>query len=120
MTRLQKPIDVISPRPFFGEWSPVLKPLLLLILGLAAVVVFYTSVFAAAHVVAVDNGMRREQLEVVSLWVFALFLLQGLLPIMRFGMSDLPRLLVGEFRLKAGDIGLFFLLILAGAFLLFA
>ena len=72
-------------QPFFGEWSPVIASLLVLVAGFAAVVTFYITAIAAAHVVTVDNGGGREQLKIVTLWMCGLFLLQGLIPLVRFG-----------------------------------
>lgn len=113
--------SALAPKstPFFGEWQPIAMAFLLLLAGLVAVTTFYASVFAAAQVVATDNGVGREQLKVVSLWVFALFLVQGLVPLLRFGINDLPRLMIGGFQVKPQDIGMFFLLVVGGVFLLF-
>ena len=113
-----KPAALTKRKPFFGEWPPVVVSMLLLLLGLAAVTIFYASVFAAAHAVAADNGGGREQLGRVTLWVCALFFLQGRVPLVRVGISELPRLVAGEFRLKARDAALFLLLLVAGGALL--
>lgn len=118
MGRPLKPAAVSQRKPFFGEWSPVVVSTLLLGLGLAAVTTFYASVFAAAHAVAAESGGGREQFAVVTLWVCALFLLQGMLPILRFGVADLPRLVAVGFQVKARDAALFVVLLIAGAVLL--
>jgi len=106
-------------KPFFGEWPPGLAPLLVFLVGLASVTIFYASVFASAHAVAAESGASPDQLAMVSVAVCALFLLQGLVPIVRFGFKDLPRLAARGFKVKAGDAIMFLLLLLAGAFVLF-
>jgi hypothetical protein len=106
-------------QPFFGEWSPVIASLLVLVGGFAAVITFYVSVIAAAHVITADNGGGREQLKIVTLWMCGLFLLQGLVPLIRFGVNDLPRLMVGGTQLRVQDIAIFLVLLIAGGWLVF-
>jgi hypothetical protein len=106
-------------KPFFGEWPPGLAPLLVFLLGLASVTVFYATVFASAHAVAAESGATPDQLAMVSVAVCALFLLQGLVPIVRFSIKDLPRLAVTGFKVNVRDAAMFVLLVVAGAFLLF-
>ena len=107
------------PEPFFGEWSPVIASLLVLMAGFAAVITFYISAITAAHIVTVDNGGGREQLKIVTLWMCGLFLLQGLIPLVRFGVNDLPRLMVGGAHVRVRDIGVFLVLLIAGGWLVF-
>lgn len=106
-------------RPLFGEWPPAVAASMLLVLGLAAVVTFYASVFAAAHAIAADNGGGREMFVPVTLWVCALFVAQGLVPVFRFGFNELPRLASGGLlRVRAAEFGIFVVLLVAGALLL--
>ena len=117
MSHPQKLAASTKRKPFLGEWPPVVVSLLLLLLGLAAVATFYASVFAAAHAIAAGNGAGRDQVLPVTLWVCALFLLQGMVPLIRFGISDLPRMVATAFRLKGLEIGFFLLMLAIGAVL---
>jgi hypothetical protein len=119
MDHILKPANRIGRKPFFGDLSPIVGPLLMLLLGLGSVTVFYASVFAAAHAVAADGGLSGEQFEVVSLWVCALLIVQGLVPIVRFSLNELPRLAIGRLKIGNGDAAMYVLLFVAGAFLLF-
>jgi len=119
MRRLLKPAAAASREPFFGEWQPIVLSILTLGIGLGAIATFYSSVFAAVHVVAADNGAGREQLGVVTLWVCALFLLQGLIPLVRFSISVLPDLVSGRFGGNGRKIVIFALMLMAGAVLIF-
>ena len=119
MSRPFKPAVTARREPFFGEWQPLVVSMLMLLLGLAAVTTFYASVFAAAHVVAADNGGGREQLGVVTLWACALLFLHGMVPLVRFGFSELPRLVAGGFGGNARNIGVFILLLVVGVVLVF-
>jgi len=119
MDRPLKLDGVANRKAFFGEWPPIVGPLLTLVLGLVALTTFYASVFAAAHVVTASNGGGRDELQIVSLWMCALFLIQGLVPLVRFGTNDLPRLVAHGARLRATDVAMFVLLLAFGLFLLF-
>src|SRR5450631_3154781 len=118
MGRPPKPANTAKRERFFGEWHPLVLPLLVLMLGLVCLTMFYASVLAAAHVVAADNGGSHEQLKQVTLWVCGLLVMQGLVPLLRFSMNDLPRIMADGIRLKASDVGIFVLLLMAGALLL--
>ena len=74
-------------------------------------------VLTAANVVAADNGLGREQLGRITIWVCALFLAQGLVPIFRFGTRELPHLVAGHLKANARDMVLFVVLLIAGAML---
>ena len=114
MGHAPKPAAIMRRKPFFGEISPAVAWALVFLLGLAAITVFYASVFAAAHALAATGGGTRAQFGRVGAWVCALFLLQGLVPLVRFGISELPRLVIGGIRLKWRDMGLFLVLLIAG------
>ena len=117
MSRPLKPAARPKREPFFGALQPVAVPGLILALGLFSVATFYGSVLAAAHVVAADSGLGREQLGRITVWVCALFLAQGLVPIYRFGTKELPRLVAGHLKANARDMLLFVVLLIAAAFL---
>lgn len=118
MSRPLIPAADFKRKPFFGDLPPVAAASLLLLLGLAAVTTFYASVFAAAHAIAADNGGGREMFAPVTLWVCALFVLQGLVPVLRFSFSELPRLVAAGIKGRAVEAGIFVLLLIAGALLL--
>ena len=117
MTLPAKPAVSKSRRPVFGEWSPIVDAMLMFALGLVAIVVFYASVFSAVHAVAVSGGSTRQQFGTVGAWVCGLFLLQGLVPLVRFSFSEVPRIVIGGVRLRWRDTGLFVLLLIAGVVL---
>ncbi len=117
MSRPLKPAATGKPMPFFFELSPLAASLLLFGLGLAAITVFYVSVFMAAHAVAASAGSSRHEFGIVGAWVCGLFLLQGLFPLVRFSIRDLPRIAAARFRLKWRDWALFGLLLVISAFL---
>lgn len=117
MRRPLKPAALPKRQPFFGAAQPIAVPALMLLLGLGAVATFYASVLTAANVVAADNGLGREQLGRITIWVCALFLAQGLVPIFRFGTRELPHLVAGHLKANARDMVLFVVLLIAGAML---
>ena len=117
MSRPLKPAAAGKPMPFFFELSPLAASLLVFVLGLGAIIVFYVSVFMAAHAVAAAAGSSRHEFGIVGAWVCGLFLLQGLFPLVRFSIRDLPRIVVAGFRLKWRDIAVFAVLLIVSAFL---
>lgn len=119
MISASKPASGTGRKPFFGEWPAAVGPMLLLLAGLACLAVFYITVFAAAHAVAAQFGARPDQFGMVSLAVCALFLLQGLVPLVRFSVNDLPRLAVAGLKIRTTDLVWMALLVAAGIFLLF-
>lgn len=117
MGRPLKPFAANKRRPFFGALQPIALPGLLLLLGLASVATFYGSVLTAAHAIGSANGSSLGQSGSIMAWVCALFLAQGLIPLVRFGFRDLPRLVIGSIRMNIRDWLLFAVLLIAAAFL---
>ena len=104
-------------RPFFGDISPGVARCLLLASGLGAMAMFYLSVFATARVLAADSGLGRDGVRTIAALACALLLLQGLVPIVRFSVLELPRLAKISLRTHFREIGLFVLLLIAAALL---
>ena len=78
---------------------------------------FYLSVFATVRVLAADSGLGRDGVRNIAAFACALLLLQGLVPIVRFSVLELPRMAKISVRAHYREIGLFVLLLLAAAFL---
>jgi hypothetical protein len=102
-------------KPFFGALQPVAVPGLLLLLGIAAIATFYGSMLMAAHAVAGSGS--KDQAGRITFWVCMVLLAQGLFPLLRFGLRDLPKLIAGSLRDNARDMALFVVLLVAAAFL---
>lgn len=115
MNRPPKSALLARHKPFFGALQPVAVPGLLLLLGFAAVATFYGSVLTTAHAVAESGG--GEQAGRITFWACMLLLGQGLFPILRFGLRDLPKLIKSSVRDNIRDVVLFIVLLIAGAFL---
>jgi hypothetical protein len=104
-------------KPFFGALQPIARPGLLLLAGLAAIATFYGSVLMAAHEVATGSDASPGQFGRIMVWVCLLFLAQGLVPILKFGLRDMPRLAASIVRMNIRDWLLFVVLLIAAAFL---
>ena len=117
MVRPLKPFAANKRRPFFGALQPIAMPGLLLLLGLASVATFYGSVLTAARAIGATGGGSPGQVGWIMVWVCALFLAQGMIPLLRFGFRDLPRLVIGSIRMNIRDTLLFVALLIAAAFL---
>jgi hypothetical protein len=104
-------------KPFFGALQPVAGPGLLLLLGLASITTFYGSVLTAAHAIGTARGSSPGQLGSIMTWVCALFLAQGLVPLVKFGFRDMPKLIANGIRMNIRDWILFVVLLVAAGFL---
>ncbi len=117
MGRLPKSIIAAKRKPFFGPLQPIAMPGFLLLLGLASVATFYGSVLTAAQAIGSARGGSPGQVGSIMVWVCALFLAQGLIPLVRFSFRDMPKLIVAAIRMNIRDWLLFVVLLIAAAFL---
>jgi hypothetical protein len=117
MGRPLKPLLAPKRRPFFGPLQPIAMPGLLLLLGLGSVATFYGSVLTAASAIGSPNGGAQGQVGPLMVCVCALFLAQGLVPLVKFSFRDMPRLITNGIRMNIRDWLLFVVLLIAAAFL---
>ncbi len=117
MSRPLKPAVAPKRKPFFGALQPIAGPGLMLLTGLAAIATFYGSVLMAAHEVGAGSDASSGQFGQIMAWVCILFLAQGLVPIVKFGFRDMPKLVVGIVRMNVRDWILFVVLLAAAGFL---
>jgi len=104
-------------RGFFGPFQPVAAPGLLILLGLAAIAIFYGSVLTAAHAISsAQNGSPGPPGQIM-VWVCALFMAQGLVPLVKFSCRDMPKLIAAGIRMNIRDWLLFAVLLIAAGFL---
>ena len=79
---------------------------------------FFGSVaFAVEDFVGAGSDASSGQFGQIMAWVCILFLAQGLVPIVKFGFRDMPKLVVGIVRMNVRDWILFVVLLAAAGFL---
>lgn len=103
-----------------GELTLALGYAGLLLLGIAAAIVFYGSVLTAAQIVAADSGSSLEDRTRINMALCLGFLVAGALPLVRFSVTELPQLVLERVQVSGRSVLLGGVLVVSIAVLLLA